>query len=130
MSLTVTYVDGVKFEIACRSHRIVTDQPKSEDGTDQGMTPIELLNASLASCAAYYAAQFLRRRCPELHGLAVHSSWSYSEDPHRVGAVHLKIISPHDLTKAEHKGLLRVVEHCTVENTLKYAPTIRITVET
>ena len=130
MSLIVKYVGGVKFEVTCRSHRVVIDQPESENGTDHGMTPVELLNASLASCAAYYAAQFLRRRIPELTGLEVQSSWSFSEDPHRVGAVHLTIVSPHDLTTAEQNGLLRVVEHCTIENTLKHTPKIRITVET
>ena len=129
VSLVVKYLEGTKFEVACRSHKIITDQPKSEDGTDQGMTPVELLNAALASCAAYYAVMFLRRRIPDLKELEVQSSWQYSEKPRRVGAVHLTIVSPRLLTESERKGLLRAVRSCTVENTLKNAPNIEIMVK-
>jgi uncharacterized OsmC-like protein len=129
MSLSVKYVEGKKFEIMCRSHRIIVDQPESEGGKDQGMTPIELLNASLASCAAFYAVTFLERRIPDLTGLEVRSSWQYSEDPHRVGTIHLTIVSPHVLLESRRKGLLRTVEHCTVENTLKHTPKIHIDIK-
>jgi len=81
MSLSVKYLKEKKFEVICRSHRIIVDQPLSEDGTDQGMTPVELLNASLASCAAFYAVTFLKRRIPTFSGLEVRSTWQYSEDP-------------------------------------------------
>lgn len=128
MSLAVKYLEGTKFEVTCRSHRIITDQPESENGTDQGMTSVELLIASLASCATYYAMTFLRRRIPDLTGLEVRSRWQYSEDPHRVGAIHLTIVSPQVLTEPERRGLLRSIEHCTVENTLKHPPKIRLDV--
>ena len=45
---------GKKFEVECRSHRIVVDQKKSDDGTDEGMNPVELFNAALASCNSKY----------------------------------------------------------------------------
>ena len=129
MSLTVKYLEGTKFEATCRSHSIITDQPESENGTDQGMTPVELLNASLASCAAYYASTYLKRRVKDLTGLEVRISWQYLEDPHRVGAIYLTIFPPRVLTEPERKGLLRSVEHCTIENTLKHTPDIRIDIK-
>ena len=129
MSLTVKYLEGTKFEATCRSHSIITDQPESENGTDQGMTPVELFNISLASCAAYYASTFLKRRVKDLTGLEVRSSWQYLEDPHRVGAIYLTIVPPRVLTEPERKGLLRSVEHCTIENTLKHTPDIRIDIK-
>ncbi len=126
MSLSVKYLKEKKFEVICRSHRIIVDQPLSEDGTDQGMTPIELLNASLASCAAFYAVTFLKRRIPTFSGLEVRSTWQYSEDPHRVGTIHLSIVLPKSLSEYEKRGLLRTVEHCTVEHTLKHHPQVHI----
>jgi len=129
MSLTVKHLDGVKFEVTCRSHRIIIDQPGSEEGTDQGVTPVELLNASLASCVAYYAVTFLKRRIPDLTGLEIQCSWQYSENPHRVGAIHLTIVTPRVLTESEKNGLFRTVRHCTVENTLKHIPSIRIDIK-
>lgn len=126
MNLSVKYLKGKKFEIICRSHRIIIDQPESEGGTDQGVTPIELLNASLASCAAFYAMTFLKRRISTFSGLEIRSTWLYLEDPHRVGTIHLSIVLPQRLSEYEKRGLLRTVQHCTVENTLKYPPQIHI----
>ncbi|RLI51813.1 OsmC family peroxiredoxin [Candidatus Bathyarchaeota archaeon] len=126
MNLSVKYLKGKKFEIICRSHRIIIDQPESEGGTDQGVTPIELLNASLASCAAFYAMTFLKRRISTFSGLEIRSTWLYLEDPHRVGTIHLSIVLPQRLSEYEKRGLLRIVQHCTVENTLKYPPQIHI----
>ena len=126
MSVTVKYLKGKKFEVKCRSHKIITDQPTSEGGTDQGMTPIELFIASFASCATFYAVTFLERRIPSLSGLEVRSSWQYSEDPHRIGTITLSIVLPQTLSTRTKQGLLKTVEHCTVKNTLKHAPIIQI----
>jgi uncharacterized OsmC-like protein len=128
LSITVRYQEGTRFEVQGRTHRIVVDQPESEEGTDQGMTPVEIFVASLASCVAYYASTFLRRHIPDLAGLEVQSTWHYSEKPHRIGAMHFIIHVPHVLTEAQNRGLLRTVEHCTVENTIKHDPTISIEV--
>ena len=128
MNLSVKYLKKKKFEIICRSHRIIIDQPESESGTDQGMTPIELFNASLASCAAFYAVTFLKRRFLTFSGLEVRSTWLYLEDPHRVGTIHLSIVLPQRLSKYEKRGLLRTVQHCTVGNTLEHPPQININI--
>ena len=58
MRLTVKYAKGKKFEVISRSHHVITDQPNSEGGTDQGMTPVEILIASLTSFAAFYTITF------------------------------------------------------------------------
>jgi uncharacterized OsmC-like protein len=126
MSLIVKYIEGKKFEVKGRGHTVIVDQPKSADGTDQGMDPIELFNASLASCAAFYAVTFLSRRSPDLKGLEIQSSWKYLEDPHRIGEISLTVMLPAKLSKSEKKGLLRTIEHCTIKNTLKLPPNITI----
>ena len=127
MSLIVKYIEGKRFEASCRSHKITIDQPESVDGTDKGMEPVELLNVSIASCAAYYALSFLRRRIADLTGLEVRCDWQYSENPNRVGTVDLAIVLPAELTKREKEGLLRSVGQCTVKNTLEHPPTVRVT---
>jgi uncharacterized OsmC-like protein len=129
MSLTVRLLSETEFEITCRNHRIIVDQPKSEKGTDKGMTPVELFNASLASCVAHSATAFLTRRMTDLEKLTVEGTWQYTEDPHRIGAIQLRIVTHSSLTKSEKDGLLRTVEHCTVENTIKHVPNITIEVD-
>lgn len=129
MSVVVKYLNGTKFEVTCRGHSIISDQPESEQGTDKGMTPVELLNASLSACSAYFASLFLKRRIQDLKGLEVRSTWQYSENPHRVGTITLTIIPPRALTKQEKTGLLKSIEHCTIENTLRYTPEIRVDIK-
>ncbi len=128
MSVVVRYLGGTRFEVKSRNHSIIVDQPESEGGTDEGMTPVELLGASLSSCMAYYASQFLGRRIKDLEDLEVRCSLQYSEDPHRVGSIDLTVYPPRSLTPQEKMGLLRSIEQCTVENTLKRTPEIRITI--
>jgi uncharacterized OsmC-like protein len=62
MEVTVEHLGDSKFEVAARGHRVICDQPSENGGHDSGMSPPELLLASLATCAAYYAAQYLKVR--------------------------------------------------------------------
>ena len=62
MELIVNHLGNVKFEAVARGHRVMCDQPPEMKGGDQGMTPPELLLASLGTCAGYYAAEYLRTR--------------------------------------------------------------------
>src|ERR1035438_5447527 len=60
MEVVAQYLADSKFEVAARGHRVICDQPVDNGGSDGGMTPPEFLLASLATCAAYYAAQYLK----------------------------------------------------------------------
>ena len=60
MEITVEHLGGVQFEIKARQHVVVSDQPAGNGGFDEGMTPPEMLLASLGSCAGFYAAQYLK----------------------------------------------------------------------
>ena len=71
MEVKVCQIEGVKFDIETRSHHIACDQPPENGGTDCGMTPPEFLLASLGSCAAFYAAEYLRTRNLAKSGLEV-----------------------------------------------------------
>jgi putative redox protein len=62
MEVKVTHLNHMKFVIQSRSHSIICDQPMENGGEDSGMTPPELLLASLGSCAEFYALQYLKTR--------------------------------------------------------------------
>ena len=62
MEFTAQYRDGVSFDIAARGNRLICDQPSTNGGGDAGMSPPEFMLASLASCVAYYALEYLRTR--------------------------------------------------------------------
>ena len=61
MEVIIEHLGAVQFEIKSRQHTLISDQPAENKGYDEGMTPPELLLASLGSCAAYYAVDYLVR---------------------------------------------------------------------
>lgn len=108
-------------------HVFFTDQPWEDGGDDTAPTPTEIFGASLAACVAYYAERFLRRNELSTEGLRVAADWDWEEHPHRVGAIRLTVDAP-GLTQAREEAFRRVIDHCTVHNTLRQPPSVRIVV--
>ena len=55
--------------------------------------------------------------------------WEYVEDPYRVGRYDMTLRWP-GLPPGRESAALRVAQHCTVEHTLQYPPTIDLRVVT
>ena len=85
MEVKITHLDRVKFAIQARSHTIVCDQPAENGGEDSGMTPPELLLASLGSCAAFYAVQYLKTRNLAESGVEVSVTAEKLKSPAHLG---------------------------------------------
>ena len=129
MEVHVAQLEGVRFSIRARTHTIIRDQPKENNGTDTGMTPPEFLLASLGSCAAFYAAEYLRTRNLASGGVSVSVTAEKLRVPARLGNFQIRVSSPVDLTPEQHEGLMRSIEHCLVKNTLLNSPQINISLE-
>lgn len=124
--ITVTHEHGDRMTIRVRGHDLVTDQPISGGGEDAGPTPTELFVASLAACVGFYAERFLRRHAPDA-GLSVTCDFAMSTDrPSRVASVDLRIDVPGPLREDLREALLRAVDHCTVHNSLRTPPAVRM----
>ncbi len=126
MQVTVCQIDGVKFDIQARTHKIACDQPVENGGADSGMTPPELLLASLGSCAAFYAAEYLRTRNLAKSGVEVTVTAEKLLKPARLGDFHVIVTSPVPLTAEQTESMMRCVHSCLVHNTLLSLPEIRI----
>lgn len=130
MDITVEHLGAVQFEIKTRTHSIVSDQPAENGGFDEGMTPPELLLASLGSCAGYYAAQYMRKMKLATEGTRIHVTCDKVKNPvARMDNFVIQIDSPVDLTKEQRKGVEDAVEHCLVHNTLVHPPKITLKIE-
>ena len=126
MEVKITHLDRVKFAIQSRSHTILCDQPLENGGEDSGMTPPELLLASLGSCAAFYAVQYLKTRNLTESGVEVSVTAEKLKSPARVGNFQIHVACPVSLTEEQTEGLMRSVHHCLIHNTLLSPPEIAI----
>jgi putative redox protein len=126
IEVKVSQVGGVKFAVTARTHTVVCDQPPENGGDDTGMTPPEFLLASLGSCAAFYAAQFIKSRSLADTGVEVSVIAEKLKPPARLGNFTVQVTCPVALTEEQREGLMRSVHHCLVHNTLLSPPEIRI----
>jgi putative redox protein len=130
MEITVEHLGSVQFEIKTRGHSLISDQPLESGGFDEGMTPPELLLASLGSCAAYYAAQYLRKHKLAAEGTRVRVTCDKVKEPVvRLTNFVIEVIAAVELSEKHHKGVHDAVEHCLIHNTLLHMPKISFKVE-
>jgi uncharacterized OsmC-like protein len=126
MQIQVTHLDGVRFAISTRNHTVISDQPEDNGGHDTGMTPPELLLASLGSCAAFYAFQYLKTRKLADTGVEVSVTAEKLKQPARMGNFQIEVACPVSLSEEQTQGMLRSVHQCLVHNTLLSQPEISI----
>lgn len=129
MEVTVEHLGAVQFEIKARHHSIACDQPIESGGYDEGMTPPELLLASLGSCAAFYATQYLRKHKLAQEGTKVRVAAEKLKDPARLGEFRILVESPVELDEKHRQGMEEAVHHCLIHNTLLHPPEIEVQIE-
>jgi putative redox protein len=127
MEMTVQYAGGVSFEVDAGGHKVLCDQPENNGGEDKGMSPPEFLLASLGTCAAYYALQYLKTRSLPTEGLNVRVKAEKAMQPARLDSFEIEVEAPGaDQDERHREGLLRAVKSCLIHNTLLNAPAIKI----
>ncbi|QCX40717.1 alpha/beta fold hydrolase [Aureibaculum algae] len=127
---TVVRIGKTKYstEIVARNHSILADEPKKFGGKDSGLTPYELLLASLGSCTAITLRMYADRKKMELDEVLVHLEHfkqhaedciSCDEEPAKIDKFVRTIELIGDLTFDERKRLIQIANRCPVHRTLE-----------
>ena len=130
MEVTVEHLGSVQFEVMARHHVVLSDQPLENGGFDEGMTPPELMLASLGSCAAYYAAEYLQRSGITSAGTRVRVTAGKAKNPARLDNFVIDVDVATELSAEHTAGIERAVHRCLSHNTLMKPPTISLKVNT
>jgi uncharacterized OsmC-like protein len=128
MEVTCEHLGGVQFELQARGHRLLSDQPLESGGFDEGMTPPELFLASLASCAGFYAAEYLRSRNLASSDTRVRVCADKVKGPARLDNFRVEVDVPVDLSASDQTGVEQAVRRCLIHNTLLNPPKIGLLV--
>ena len=129
MEVSVEHLGGVQFEIKARQHTIVCDQPSENGGYDEGMTPPELLLASLGSCAGFYAALYLKKHKLSTEGTRVHVTAEKAKAPARLQNFRITVQVPTEFSDDQKRGIEEAVHQCLIHNTLLNPPKISLEVQ-
>jgi uncharacterized OsmC-like protein len=126
LEVVTNHLGAVQFEINARKHKVYCDQPVGNGGFDEGMTPPELMLASLGACACYYAVDYLKRSKISAEGVRVRTTAEKVHGPPRLDDIHIELECPGALENRHQKGLLEAVRKCLIHNTLLHAPKIQV----
>jgi len=129
MEVSIQHLGAVQFEIQARQHSIISDQPVENGGYDEGMTPPELLLASLGSCAAYYAVDYLKRNHLLAPGVSVKVTAEKAKAPFRLDNFKIEVDVPGDLEGDRLQGLEEAVHRCLIHNTLLHPPQMQVEIK-
>ncbi len=127
---TVVRIGKTKYatEIAARTHTILADEPKKYGGKDSGVTPYELLLASLGSCTAITLRMYADRKQWQLDEVLVHLEHfkQHAEDcnacennPKKIDKFVRTIELKGTLTKEQQNRLIEIANRCPVHRTLE-----------
>lgn len=130
IEVTARYKNGVQFEVEARGHKVLCDQPAGNGGEDTGMTPPEFLVAALASCAAFYAVAYLKKKNLPREGVVVRTVADKAAAPARLDNFRIEVEIPTELSEADRAGVDDAVHRCLIHNTMLHAPSIAIDVRT
>ncbi len=112
--------DRYKSTVTAGNNTLIADEPASLGGTDKGMSPFELLAASLGTCTAITLRMYADRKEFALDGVNV--VLSYVEEKAQLVSVKREISLEGDLTDQERKRLLQLANACPVHKALANAP--------
>jgi len=127
MEVSARFLKNSQVEVAARGHRVLCDQPVGNGGEDAGMSPPEFLLASLATCAGYYAAQYLKTRGLDSEGLEIRVSAEKALQPSRLSIFRVDVILK-TLDPRHEAALSRSVKSCLIHNTLLAGPIIKVAI--
>lgn len=128
MEVLVEHLGSVQFEIKARQHTLMCDQPLGSNGYDEGMTPPELLLASLGSCAAFYAVDYLKTNNILQDGVKTRVTADKVKGPFRLDNFKIELEIPGAMNENHLKGLEDAVHRCLIHNTLLHPPTISLVI--
>jgi uncharacterized OsmC-like protein len=129
MEITVNHLGDVQFEIKARQHTVISDQPAENGGHYEGMTPPELMLASLGSCAAFYAAAYLKKHSLATAGTKVRVTCDKVKPPARLDNFVIELDLPVELEEKHAAGVEDAVHRCLIHNTLLQPPRIAIEIK-
>ncbi|SIS69095.1 putative redox protein [Roseivivax lentus] len=125
---------GFLQDIQVGPHHVTADEPKSVGGTDQGLTPYNLLCAALGACTSMTIRMYARRKGLALRHVEVdvHHDKVHAEDAdadaggaaRKVDTFFRSIRLEGDLDAATRDRLLEIADKCPVHRTLEQSSAV------
>lgn len=124
--MKVNYEAGTRFTAGTRGHKVTLDLPRERGGTDQGMTPPELLAAAFGACIGVYVTRYCKQVGVNPDDTTVDVRWETVEEPMRISRLHATVTVPAGIPEGRRAAVKKVAEHCLIHRTLCAQPEMMI----
>jgi putative redox protein len=122
--ITVKHRHGQSFDIRVRGYALISDEPVTAGGDDEGPTPTELVVAGLAACAADQAVKRLAGIGERFEPMEVGADFEWDSQGSRVSSIRLEIRIPDVISKSARNEVLDAMRSCPARKMLEEPPTV------
>lgn len=122
--ITVKHRYGQSFSIHVRGYTLVSDEPATLGGDDEGPTPTELMVAGLAACAADEVVKSLGDDGLNFDLTEVGADFGWDADGGRVAWVRLSVTLPEKISETTRQKLLQAMLSCPARKMLAEPPNV------
>jgi len=124
---------GFRVDLDARRHHLVADEPRSQRGTDAGVTPYEMVLGALAACTAMTLRMYADRKEWPVEAVVV---WLRQSRSHELdcescetekvgmGAIERRVELTGALSDEQRARLLEIADRCPVKQTLERGITV------
>ncbi len=123
----IHFSGGMKVEAQMNDTLIKADQPVNEGGEGSAPQPFQLFLASIATCAAAYAAGFCEARKLSTDGMSLSMSGEFGPDNKLYTKLSLHLTLPEGFPEKYRASILRVMDLCAVKKQIVKPPEFEIT---
>ncbi len=127
-TIVLTQHEGVRFSARCGDNEVIIDWNEEEGGTNQGVSPGELLCASVGACVVMNVIRYFKTLGVPLEGARAETTHGSDERGSRAKGFEVRVALPIGLPKRE-KAVRRVADLCYVKNTLTTPPEFTAIIE-
>jgi putative redox protein len=128
--ITVTHRHGESFDVRVRGYALISDEPVTLGGDDEGPTPTELMVAGLAACAADEVVRTLAERGEKFEPTEVGADFEWDQGGGRIAGIRLTVTMPTDISAESNEAVLAAVMACPARKMLVEPPTLEYEFDT
>jgi putative redox protein len=122
--ITVKHRHGQSFDIRVRGYALISDEPVTVGGDDEGPTPTELMVAGLAACAADEVVKCLAAIGERFEPTQVGADFDWDSEGCRVKSIRLEVMVPEVISTSVRDEVLRSMLSCPARKMLVEPPTV------
>ena len=127
----VSWMHGNAWRAQTRGHTVIADSIAEEGQVGHGMTPVEMMVASMGLCLGINMSVFAERH-PEVDLAQVHTAITWNdapEKPNRIGEIHAQVTLPEGLSEEIRSAMVRAAGACKVSHSLAHGIAVTIAVK-